>query len=177
MECPPTLLSKSFTIHLRRRMHKWHRKKARLSFIRIKRLPHSPLKRATWRGGLRTINQQMIMILVIRTESVSIAHFLRKTFCSRAIRLILITRHSTIIYLILYNEAHFFTLICKLLRKFLFTHMILNGRYFTASCWTRNTRFILIHCSFVIIWIVLRYQIAVNRERRWNACEDVKECW
>ena len=41
--------------------------------------------------------------------------------------------------------------------------MILNGRNFTASCWTRDIRFILIHCSFVIIWIVLWYQIAVNR--------------
>lgn len=59
-----------------------------------------------------------------------------------------------------------------------FTHMILNGRYFTASCWTRNVRFILIHSSFIIIWSVLWYQIAVNRGRgaKRNACVDVKEC-
>lgn len=65
-----------------------------------------------------------------------------------------------------------FTLICQ--RLFLITHMILNGWYFTASCWTRDTGFILIHSSFVIIWIVLRYQIAVNRCWSGRASGDMR---
>lgn len=49
------------------------------------------------------------------------------------------------------------------------THMVLNGRNFTASCWTRNVRFIWVHGSFVIIWRALRYQIAAGdgKKRVW----------
>lgn len=46
------------------------------------------------------------------------------------------------------------------------THMVLNGWNFTASCWTRNVRFILIHGSFVIIWRILWYQMAAGDRRK-----------